>query len=86
MASDSGVSSATPTRTAVTPAAQGGAADTFGLPPTEARPSEPFVGEPIPDPPPPSIGPYAILRAQARGGLGEVFLAQDAALGRQVAL
>lgn len=45
---------------------------------------------PLPTPPPPlppkSIGPYTIIRSLGRGGMGEVFLAQDPVCGRQVAL
>lgn len=36
--------------------------------------------------PPKSIGPYTIVRSLGRGGMGEVFLAQDPVCKRQVAL
>ena len=35
---------------------------------------------------PPTIGPYKIERELGRGGMGEVFLARDTRLDRQVAI
>jgi eukaryotic-like serine/threonine-protein kinase len=45
------------------------------------------IKKPDPEPPlPTSIGPYTILRSIGRGGMGEVFLAQDPDCGRNLAL
>ena len=45
------------------------------------------IKKPVPEPVlPPSIGPYTILRSIGRGGMGEVFLAQDTDCGRNLAL
>lgn len=41
---------------------------------------------PLPPLPPKSVGPYGIVRSLGRGGMGEVFLAEDPICGRQVAL
>ena len=49
--------------------------------PLEARKPGPPADADVPA----EVGPYAILKVQARGGLGEVFLARDATLGRDVA-
>src|SRR5262249_38279445 len=51
-------------------------------------------GVPPPDPiprsalpqPPPTAAHYRVLRSHARGGLGEVYVAEDTELGRHVAL
>src|SRR5262245_16215644 len=41
---------------------------------------------PVPAPRPAGAGRYRVVRAHARGGLGEVFVAEDTELRRQVAL
>lgn len=47
---------------------------------------QPMKKSPIPEEIPEAIGPYSIIRSIGRGGMGEVFLAQDPVANRQIAL
>src|SRR4051794_26966363 len=50
-----------------------------------AFPTPPFPAAPEP-PPPPAADRYAVVRLHAEGGLGQVFVAVDRDLNREVAL
>jgi WD40 repeat protein/tRNA A-37 threonylcarbamoyl transferase component Bud32 len=67
------------TTTLLPPVSGGEAAEAYA-PPSTAPGREAYA------PPSNALGRYVVLRSYARGGLGEVFLARDQEIGREVAL